>query len=170
LANTILNVNNKIRAREVRLIDSTGANMGVMSTAEALARARADGLDLIEISPNAAPPLCKIMDYGKFKYEESKKAAQARKNQKIVETKELKVRPNIDVHDLETKLKAARKFLAEGDKVKFSVRFRGREMSNQGIGHDLLGRIKTELGDSAKVEREPSMEGYQMQMVLSPGK
>ncbi|MCL2440013.1 MAG: translation initiation factor IF-3 [Alphaproteobacteria bacterium] len=170
MANTQINVNNKIRAREVRVIDATGANLGVMSTAEALGRARADGLDLIEISPTAMPPICKIMDYGKYKYEESKRAAQQRKNQKTVELKELTFRPNIEKHDLDVKLKAARKFIAEGNKVKFTIRFRGRELSNMTVGINLFDRIKAELADEIKVEKEPTAEGRQMQMVVAPAK
>ncbi|MDR0367112.1 MAG: translation initiation factor IF-3 [Rickettsiales bacterium] len=168
MANTALNINSRIRAREVRVIGPDGGNLGIMSVPEAMARARADGLDLIEISPSAVPPICKIADYGKFKYEESKRLAHQRKNQKVQETKELKVRPNIDAHDLETKMKSARKFVDEGNKVKFTCRFRGREMGNRSAGEALLSRIKADLGDRVKIEREPVMEGYQMQMVVSP--
>ncbi len=165
-----LNVNEKIRAREVRLIDQNGENVGVVSTAEALNMAREAGLDLLEISPGSNPPVCKIMDYGRWKYEEQKKQSEARKNQKTIETKELKIRPNIDIHDFQVKVKAAKKFIAEGDKVKFTVRFKGREITNQDGGLSILGRMKEELGDTIKVDKEPLMEGRQMIMFVSPNK
>ena len=165
-----LNVNEKIRAREVRLINQNGENVGVVSILEALEMARDVGLDLLEISPNAVPPVCKIMDYGKWKYEESKKQSEAKKAQKVVETKELKIRPNIDVHDFQVKIKAAERFIADGDKVKFTVRFKGREISNQDSGIQLLERVKAELGDKIKVDKEPLMEGRQMVMFVVPNK
>jgi translation initiation factor IF-3 len=154
----------------VRLIGADGANLGVIDTRDALRQAREQGLDLIEISPGAAPPVAKIMDYGRWKYEEAKKLKEARSNQHVQEIKELKVRPNIDAHDLEIKLKAAKKFLESGDKVKFTVRFRGREISNQDSGLALLGRVRAELDSLVKLERDPLMEGRQMIMVLSPAK
>jgi len=165
-----LNVNDRIRAREVRLIGQSGENLGVVSISEALAQAREAGLDLIEISPGANPPVAKIMDFGKYKYEEAKKAKETKAHQKISELKELKVRPNIDVHDFEVKMKAAKKFIAAGDKVKFTVRFRGRELGNIDAGKALLERVKAELGDSIKIDREPVMDGRQMMMIVAPGK
>ncbi len=165
-----LNVNEKIRAREVRLINQNGDNVGIVSVVEALDMAREVGLDLLEISPQANPPVCKIMDYGKWKYEESKKQSEAKKAQKVVETKELKIRPNIDVHDFQVKIKAAERFIEDGNKVKFTVRFKGREITNQDSGIQLLNRIKAELGDKIKVDKEPVMEGRQMIMFVVPNK
>ena len=165
-----LNVNEKIRAREVRLINQNGENLGIVSSREALDMAREVGLDLLEISPLANPPVCKIMDYGKWKYEEQKKLSEAKKAQKVVEIKELKIRPNIDVHDFQVKVKAARRFIEDGNKVKFTVRFKGREISNQDAGLSLLNRIKEELGDIIKIDKEPSMEGRQMVMFVVPNK
>jgi translation initiation factor IF-3 len=141
--------------------------LGVVETRRALAQAEEVGLDLVEISPNASPPVCKILDYGKFKYEQQKKRNEARKKQKVIEIKEIKMRPNIDDHDYQTKMKAARGFLEEGDKVKFTMRFRGREMVHQEIGAGVLQRVRTELDELAKIEHFPSMEGRQMIMVLS---
>ncbi len=135
---------------------------------EALASAAEAGLDLVEISPNSAPPVCKILDYGKFKFAAQKKAAEARKNQKIVEIKEVKLRPNIDTHDYETKMKQMQRFFEEGDKVKVTLRFRGREMAHQDIGFKLLLQVKEETLSYAKVEAEPRLEGKQMTMVLAP--
>jgi len=160
--------NEKIRAREVRLVGVDGENFGVMPTRDALFKAKELGLDLLEISPNVSPPVCKIADYGKWKYDEQKRQAQIRKSQKIVEIKELKVRPNIDTADFNVKIKAARRFTEEGDKVKFVVRFRGREITNQDSGSSLLGRVKAELADIAKVDKEPSMDGRQMIMIMVP--
>lgn len=165
-----LNVNEKIRAREVRLINQNGDNVGIVSLMEALDMARDAGLDLLEISPQANPPVCKIMDYGKWKYEESKKQSEAKKAQKVVETKELKIRPNIDVHDFQVKIKAAERFIEDGNKVKFTVRFKGREITNQDSGIQLLNRVKAELGDKMKVDKEPMMEGRQMVMFVVPSK
>ena len=165
-----LNVNEKIRAREVRLINQNGENLGIISSREALDMAREVGLDLLEISPLANPPVCKIMDYGKWKYEEQKKLSEAKKAQKVVEIKELKIRPNIDLHDFQVKVKAARRFIEDGNKVKFTVRFKGREISNQDAGLSLLNRIKEELGDIIKIDKEPSMEGRQMVMFVVPNK
>jgi len=160
--------NREIRAREVMLIDQDGQNQGVKDVEEALRLAEGVGLDLVEIVPNATPPVCKILDYGKFRFLEQKKAAEARKRQKIVEVKEIKLRPGIDDHDYETKMKAVRRFFEEGDKVKVTLRFRGRELAHQDLGYALLNRVKAETATYAKVEAEPSMEGRQMIMVLAP--
>nr|WP_275437284.1 translation initiation factor IF-3 [Roseomonas mucosa] len=161
-------VNEDIRVPQVRLIDQDGEMLGVMSAREALLRAYDVGMDLLEISPNADPPVCKITDYGKYKYEQQKKANEARKKQKVVEIKEIKVRPNIDDHDYEVKMRAARSFIEEGDKVKVTLRFRGREMAHQDLGAKVLERIRTELGDTVKVESMPRLENRQMIMVLAP--
>jgi len=161
-------INDQIRSREVRLIDETGQNVGVVSRFDALERATAAGLDLVEISPDAQPPVVKILDYGKFKYQEQKKAAEARKKQKIVEIKEIKMRPNIDDHDYDVKMRAIRRFFEEGDKVKVTLRFRGREMAHTELGMDLLRRVKADLTEISKVESEPKFEGRQMIMVLAP--
>ena len=160
--------NREIRAREVQLIDQEGRNQGVVQIADALQQAEDAGLDLVEIVPNATPPVCKILDYGKFRFLEQKKAAEARKKQKVVEIKEIKLRPGIDDHDYETKMKAVRRFFEEGDKVKITLRFRGREMAHQDIGFRLLERVRNETAAIAKVEAAPSMEGRQMIMVLAP--
>ncbi|APT56922.1 translation initiation factor IF-3 [Roseomonas gilardii] len=161
-------VNEDIRVPQVRLIDQDGEMLGVMSARDALLRAYDVGMDLLEISPNADPPVCKITDYGKYKYEQQKKANEARKKQKVVEIKEIKVRPNIDDHDYEVKMRAARSFIEEGDKVKVTLRFRGREMAHQDLGAKVLERIRTELGDTVKVESMPRLENRQMIMVLAP--
>ena len=161
-------INREIRSHEVMLIDQDGQNKGVTDVDEALQLAEAVGLDLVEIVPNATPPVCKILDYGKFRFLEQKKAAEARKRQKIVEVKEIKLRPGIDDHDYETKMKAVRRFFEEGDKVKVTLRFRGRELAHQDLGYALLNRVKTETATFAKVEAEPSMEGRQMIMILAP--
>ena len=142
--------------------------LGVMTSRDALYRAYSVGLDLLEISPNAVPPVCKITDYGKFKYEQQKKANEARKKQKVVEIKEIKLRPGIDDHDYETKMKAVRRFFDEGDKVKITLRYRGREMAHQELGVKVLERVKTELAELAKVESMPRLENRQMIMVLAP--
>ncbi|MFC3126782.1 translation initiation factor IF-3 [Pseudoroseomonas globiformis] len=161
-------VNEDIRVPQVRLIDQDGEMIGVMSAREALLRAYDVGMDLLEISPNAVPPVCKITDYGKYKYEQQKKANEARKKQKIVEIKEIKVRPNIDDHDYDVKMRAAKGFLEEGDKVKVTLRFRGREMAHQDLGARVLERVRTELAEMAKVEQMPRLENRQMIMVLAP--
>ena len=161
-------INRDIKVREVQLIDTDGQNKGVIEISEALRMAEEAMLDLVEIVPNANPPVCKILDYGKFRFLEQKKAAEARKRQKIVELKEIKLSPGIDDHDYETKMKAVRRFFEEGDKVKLTLRFRGREMAHQDIGFRLLERVKAETLTIAKVEAEPSMEGRQMIMVLAP--
>lgn len=142
--------------------------IGVMSARDALMRAYDVGLDLLEISPNAVPPVCKITDYGKFKYEQQKKANEARKRQKVVEIKEVKVRPNIDDHDYEVKMRQMKSFIGEGDKVKVTLRFRGREMAHQDLGIKVLERIRLELGETIKVEQMPRLENRQMIMVLAP--
>lgn len=160
--------NEQINAPQIRLIDYTGDNLGVVPIGEALARAVETGLDLVEISPNADPPVCKILDYGKLKYEEQKKRNVARKKQKIIEVKEIKMRPNIDVHDYDFKMRAIHRFLDEGDKVKVTMRFRGREMAHQEIGMQVLERVRGDLEELAKVEQSPKMEGRQMTMVMAP--
>jgi translation initiation factor IF-3 len=161
-------VNDEIRVPQVRLIDENGEMVGVMSARDAMLRAFDVGLDLLEISPNAVPPVCKITDYGKFKYEQQKKANEARKRQKVVELKEIKVRPNIDDHDYEVKMKQMKSFIGEGDKVKVTLRFRGREMAHQELGIQVLERIRVELGETIKVEQMPRLENRQMVMVLAP--
>ena len=163
-----LNINEKIRSREVRLINQNGENLGVVSIMQALNMAQDTGLDLLEISPTAKPPVCKIMDYGKWKYEEQKKQAEIKKSQKIIETKEIKLRPNIEEHDFQVKIKAANKFIADGNKIKFSIRFRGREFTNQDSGKLVLDKIKAILGETIKIDKEPMMEGRQMTMYVSP--
>jgi len=154
--------------REVQLIDESGQNRGVMPFFDALKAAEEAGLDLVEISPNATPPVCKILDYGKFRFLEQKKAAEARKKQKTVEVKEIKLRPGIDDHDYEVKMKAMKGFFEEGNKVKITLRFRGREMAHQQLGLKVLDRVKADVGDLAKVEMEPNFEGRQVVMVLAP--
>ncbi len=161
-------MNEEIRVPTVRLIDDLGEMQGVMGVREAQQRAFAVGLDLVEISPNAEPPVCKILDYGKFKYEQQKKKNEAKKKQKIVEIKEVKVRPNIDDHDYQVKLRSMKSFIEEGDKVKVTLRFRGREMAHQEIGVKVLERIRADLEAATKVEQMPRMEMRQMVMVLSP--
>ena len=161
-------MNEDIRVRDVRLIDETGQNVGVVATADALARATQAGLDLVEISPDADPPVAKILDYGKFKYEEQKKKNEARKKQKIIEVKEIKLRPSIDDHDYAVKMRSMNKFIEEGDKVKVTMRFRGRELAHQDLGMNVLMRVKEDLDGIAKVEQMPRMEGRQMTMVVAP--
>lgn len=161
-------INDEIRVPQVRLIDDAGEMIGIMSAREALIRAYDVGLDLVEISPNAVPPVCKILDYGKYKYEQQKKANEARKKQKVVEIKEIKVRPNIDDHDYDVKMKQMRNFIGEGDKVKVTLRFRGREMAHQELGVKVLERIRNDLTELVKVEQMPKLENRQMVMVVSP--
>jgi translation initiation factor IF-3 len=161
-------VNEEIRVPQVRLIDQDGEMLGVMSAREALIRAYDVGLDLLEISPNAVPPVVKILDYGKYKYEQQKKANEARKRQKVVEIKEIKVRPNIDDHDYDVKMRQMKEVIGEGDKVKVTLRFRGREMAHQDLGLKVLDRIRTELAETTKVESMPRLENRQMIMVLAP--
>ena len=152
----------------MRLIDENGHMLGVMSRREALNRAVETGLDLVEVSPNAEPPVCKILDYGKFKYESQKKKNEARKKQKIIEVKEIKMRPGIDDHDYDVKMRAMHRFLEEGDKVKVTMRFRGREMVHQELGLKVLERVRGQLDEVAKVEQMPRLEGRQMTMVIAP--
>lgn len=154
--------------REVQLIDDEGTNRGVVPFADALRLAEDTGLDLVEIAPNSEPPVCKLLDYGRFRFDQQKKATEARKKQKTVEVKEIKLRPAIDKHDYETKMKAVRRFFEDGDKVKVTLRFRGREMAHQQIGLRLLERVRDETLDVAKVELEPQLEGRQMIMILAP--
>ena len=161
-------VNEDIRVPQVRLIDEEGEMQGVMTARDAILRAYAVGLDLLEISPNADPPVVKILDYGKFKYEQQKKKNEAKKKQKVIEIKEIKVRPNIDENDYQVKMRAMKSFIEEGDKVKVTLRFRGREMAHQDIGIKVLERIRAELETETKVEQMPRMENRQMIMVLSP--
>ena len=161
-------VNEDIRVPQVRLIDEEGEMQGVMTARDAILRAYAVGLDLLEISPNADPPVVKILDYGKFKYEPQKKKNEAKKKQKVIEIKEIKVRPNIDENDYQVKMRAMKSFIEEGDKVKVTLRFRGREMAHQDIGIKVLERIRNELETATKVEQMPRMENRQMIMVLAP--
>jgi translation initiation factor IF-3 len=154
--------------REVRLIDAEGANVGVVPIRQAIMMAEEANLDLVEISPDAKPPVCKILDYGKFKFQEQKKAAEARKKQKVIEIKEIKMRPMIDDHDYDVKMRAIKRFFEEGDKVKITLRFRGREMAHQELGQQLLDRVKKDTVEIAKVESEPRFEGRQIVMVLAP--
>ncbi|MCO6405909.1 MAG: translation initiation factor IF-3 [Aurantimonas endophytica] len=160
--------NKEIRVPMIQLIDVEGVNLGQIATQEALAMAEEAGLDLVEIVPTANPPVCKILDLGKLKYENQKKSAEARKRQKTIEVKEIKMRPNIDAHDYETKMKAVRRFFDDGDKVKVTLRFRGREMAHQELGMRLLNRVREETAEISKVEAEPKLEGRQMMMVLAP--
>jgi len=161
-------INDAITARQVQLIDDEGQNHGVVDVQDALERAAQAGLDLVEVSGQAETPVCKIMDYGKYKYQAQKKAAEARKKTKTVDVKEIKMRPNIDPHDYDTKMRNMRRFFEAGDKVKVTLRFRGREMAHQQLGMDLLHKVRDDAEDYAKVELEPKLEGRQMIMVLAP--
>lgn len=161
-------VNDRIRAPEIRLIGADGENVGVVTPSRAMQMAEEAGLDLVEISPNAVPPVCKIMDFGKFKYEQQKKEAEARKKQKIIEIKEIKFRPGTDTHDYDVKMRSVMKFLSEGDKVKITLRFRGRELAHQELGLQLLKRVAADVEDVAKIENMPRLEGKQMIMMISP--
>ena len=161
-------INSRIDAREVRLIGADGENIGVVPIRQAIMMAEEANLDLVEISPDAKPPVCKILDYGKFKFQEQKKAAEARKKQKVIEIKEIKMRPTIDDHDYDVKMKAMKRFFDDGDKVKVTLRFRGREMAHQHLGMDLLNRVQKDTEIFAKLEQYPKMEGRQMMMVLAP--
>lgn len=152
----------------MRCIDPEGEQLGVLDTQDAIRKAEDFGLDLVEVQPNADPPVCKILDYGKFKYEAQKRANEARKKQKIIEVKEIKLRPNIDEHDYQVKMRNVQKFLTAGDKVKVTLRFRGREMAHQELGANVLTRVREETDEFAKVEAMPKMEGRQMIMVLAP--
>ncbi|HMO67609.1 MAG TPA: translation initiation factor IF-3 [Novosphingobium sp.] len=160
--------NQMIQSDKVRVIDENGENIGVMYTREAIEQAAGVGLDLVEVSPNADPPVCKFLDVGKFRYEAQKKANLARKTQKTQEIKEIKMRPNIDDHDYDVKMRNVNRFIADGDKVKITLRFRGRELSHQQLGMDLLRRVQEDVAEVAKIESYPRMEGRQMLMVLSP--
>ena len=155
-------------ATQIRLVDERGEMVGVVSRNEALDMAVDAGLDLVEIAPNADPPVCKILDFGKYKYEEQKKKNEAKKKQKVIEVKEVKFRPSIDDHDYDVKMRSMTKFIGEGDKVKVTMRFRGRELAHQELGMDVLMRVKGDLDSIAKVEQFPRMEGRQMTMVVSP--
>ena len=161
-------MNGAIRALQVRCIDPDGEQLGVLDTREAISKAEDFGLDLVEVQPNVDPPVCKILDYGKYKYEAQKRANEARKKQKIIEVKEIKLRPNIDEHDYQVKMRNVVKFLSGGDKVKVTLRFRGREMAHQEIGVNVLTRVREETEDIAKIEAMQKMEGRQMIMVLAP--
>jgi translation initiation factor IF-3 len=160
-------INDAILAKEVQLIDDSGENLGLMGKQDALQRAMEAGLDLVEVG-NSDPPVCKIMDFGKYKFQAQKKASEARKKQKNVEVKEVKLRPNIDTHDYEVKMRAMKRFFDEGDKVKVTLRFRGREMAHQDIGMQLLLKVKADAESYAKVEYEPRLDGKQMIMILAP--
>ena len=160
--------NEDIQADPVRVVDADGEMVGVIGLQEAIDLAMEVGLDLVEVSPNADPPVCKILDYGKFKYEAQKKANEARKKQKVIEVKEIKMRPGIDDHDYEVKMKAVRRFLDDGDKVKMTIRFRGREMAHQDLGLKVLERVREEVDEIAKVEQHPRPEGRLMTMVIAP--
>ena len=161
-------INEDIRVPRVLLIDQNGEKQGIMPTSAAIEAAMEAGLDLVEVSPNSDPPVCKILDYGKYKFEEQKKKNAARKRQKVVEIKEIKLRPNIDIHDYDVKAKAMHGFFEEGDKVKVTLRFRGRELAHPELGMRLLQKVKAEFEPVAKVEYEPRMEGKQMIMILAP--
>ncbi len=161
-------MNERIRVSEIRLIGPDGENVGVVPPSVGLQMAQDAGLDLVEISPNATPPVCKVMDLGKFKYEQQKREAEARKKQKIIEVKEIKFRPGTDTHDYDVKMRSVMKFLGEGDKVKVTLRFRGREMAHQDLGLELLNRVKDDVGEAGKVESMPKLEGRQMVMMIAP--
>jgi translation initiation factor IF-3 len=161
-------INEDIRARTIYLVGDDGHKFGELGTDEARAIAEERGFDLVEVSPEATPPVVKLMDYGKFKYEQQKKQAEARKKQKVIELKEIKMRPTIDDHDYDVKMKAMQRFFGEGDKVKVTLRFRGREMAHQHLGMELLRRIQSDTETYAKLEQYPKMEGRQMMMVLAP--
>ena len=160
--------NNRITAPEVQVIGSNGENIGILNTNEAISMAKEQGLDLIEISPNAKPPVCKIIDMGKFKYDAQKKANVAKKKQKIVLLKEIKMRPVTETHDYDFKVKNAKKFLGKGDKVKFTIRFKGRELQHSHLGRELMDKIKVDMKDIGKVELHPKFDGKQMIMVIQP--
>ena len=161
-------INNRIFSPEVQVISSQGENLGVLKTNEAITQAKEEGLDLIEISPNANPPLCKIMDIGKFKYAQQKKAIKAKKNQKKVELKEIKLRPVTGIHDYTFKIKNAQKFISKGDKVKFTIKFKGRELQHTHLGNELMDKIKQDMGKIGKVELQPKFDGKQIIMVIQP--
>ena len=160
--------NNRISSPDVQVISNEGKNLGILSTNEAISIAKNQGLDLIEISPNAKPPVCKIMDMGKFKYDAQKKANLAKKKQKIVSLKEIKMRPVTEIHDYEFKVKNAKKFISKGDKVKFTIRFKGRELQHSHLGNELMTKIKEDMKEVGKVELQPKFDGKQMIMVIQP--
>ena len=160
--------NNRINSSDVQVIDSDGENLGVLNLQEAIKKAKNKGLDLIEIAANVKPPVCKIMDIGKYKYDQQKKASKAKKNQKKVELKEIKLRPVTEVHDYTFKIKNAQKFLSKGDKVKFTIRFKGRELQHSHLGNELMDKIKLDMQEIGKVESQPKFEGKQMTMVIQP--
>ena len=160
--------NNRINSPEVQVISSGGENLGILNTNQAIAMAKEEGLDLIEIAPNAKPPVCKIIDMGKFKYDAQKKANKAKKKQKIVLLKEIKLRPVTETHDYDFKVKNAKKFIMKGDKVKFTIRFKGRELQHSHLGNELMNKIKEDMKDVGKVEMQPKFEGKQMTMVIQP--
>ena len=161
-------MNDDITADSVRLIDADGEQVGVVSVAEGIGMADEAGLDLVEVPPNASPPVCKILDYGKYKYEAQKKANEARKKQKTIDVKEIKMRPGIEEHDYQVKMRSVRKFLDNGDKVKMTIRFRGREMAHQDLGMRVLDRVRDELDEEVKIEQYPRTEGRLMTMVMAP--
>ena len=163
-------MNERIRAAEIRLIGADGENVGVVSPERAMDMAAEAGLDLVEISPNANPPVCKIMDFGKFKYEQQKRESEARKKQKTIDVKEVKFRPNTDTHDYDVKMRNVLRFLEGGDKVKVTLRFRGREMAHQNLGRELLERVAEDVKEVGKIENMPKMEGRQMVMMIGPTK
>ncbi len=161
-------VNNRITSPEVQVISSTGDNLGILNTTEAISKAKNEGLDLIEIAPNAKPPVCKVMDMGKFKYDQQKKANKAKRNQKKVELKEIKLRPVTGVHDYTFKIKNAQKFISKGDKVKFTIKFKGRELQHTHLGNELMDKIKHDMESVGKVELQPKFDGKQIIMVIQP--
>jgi translation initiation factor IF-3 len=161
-------INTEITAMELLVVGDDGTKYGTLSRFDALVLAEREGLDLVEVSPMAKPPVCKLMDFGKFKYQEQKKQAEARKKQKVIEIKEIKMRPMIDDHDYDVKMRAIRRFFEEGDKVKITLRFRGREMAHQELGLELLNRVAGDVGDNGKIESMPRLEGRQMVMMIGP--
>ena len=161
-------VNHRINSQEVQVIASSGENLGIINTNKAISMAKEEGLDLIEIAPNANPPVCKIIDMGKYKYDAQKKANKAKKRQKKIELKEIKLRPVTEIHDYNFKIKHAQKFLSKGDKVKFTIRFKGRELQHSNLGHDLMSKIKEDIKSVGKVEMDPKFDGQQMIMVIQP--
>ena len=160
--------NNRINSPEVQVIASNGENLGILNTNEAIVMAKEEGLDLIEIAPNAKPPVCKIIDMGKYKYDAQKKANKAKKKQKKIELKEIKLRPVTEAHDYQFKIKNAQKFISKGDKVKFTIRFKGRELQHSHLGNELMNKIKEDMQDIGKVELDPKFDGKQMIMVIQP--
>ena len=160
--------NNRINSSEVQVIDHDGQNLGILNLQEAISKAKKEGLDLIEIAPNVRPPVCKIMDIGKYKYDQQKKASKAKKNQKKIELKEIKLRPVTEVHDYTFKIKNAQKFLSKGDKVKFTIKFKGRELQHKNLGAELMDKIKSDMENVGKIELQPKFDGKQMIMVIQP--